>query len=71
MVIKLDNFAHIGGWIQGFLLSVVFIPIISQTKKHRVISFILRLIALAGSIVLFIVREWKFSNNSQKKRTSY
>ncbi|TIC04862.1 rhomboid-domain-containing protein [Wallemia mellicola] len=52
---NLDNFAHIGGWLQGLLLSVFFIPVISPTKKHRIVTIILRLAALAGSIVLFIV----------------
>ena len=52
---NLDNFAHIGGWLQGFLLSVVFIPVISGSKKHRVVTTALRIIALAASVVLFAV----------------
>lgn len=52
---NLDNFAHIGGWLQGFLLSVLFIPVISGSRKHRVVTISLRVGALAASIVLFVV----------------
>ncbi|KAF8632591.1 hypothetical protein AX15_001797 [Amanita polypyramis BW_CC] len=51
----LDNFAHIGGFVMGLLVGTVFYPIISTTKVHRTVTWVLRLAALALAIILYVV----------------
>jgi membrane associated rhomboid family serine protease len=48
----LDNFAHIGGFAVGTLGGLLFCPAIHATKKHRIITWILRVIS-AGLLVGF------------------
>ncbi|KAF7799274.1 hypothetical protein EIP86_010506 [Pleurotus ostreatoroseus] len=36
-VIDVDNFAHIGGFLMGILVGMVLYPIISETKRHKMI----------------------------------
>jgi len=49
----LDNFSHIGGFSMGLLLSVILLPAIHQTKRHRIIFYVLRVLALVSAFVLF------------------
>ncbi|CAL1695233.1 unnamed protein product [Somion occarium] len=50
-----DNFAHIGGFLMGLLVGMVLYPIISATKRHRIIVWVLRLAAIPLAVVLFVV----------------
>ncbi|TFK57033.1 rhomboid-domain-containing protein, partial [Heliocybe sulcata] len=50
-----DNFAHLGGLLIGFLLGMTFYPIISTTTKHRSIAWALRIAAIPLVVVLFVV----------------
>ncbi|KDQ63481.1 hypothetical protein JAAARDRAFT_169346 [Jaapia argillacea MUCL 33604] len=50
-----DNFAHLGGLLTGFLLGMTFYPIISTTKRHRLIVWSLRLAAIPIVVVLYVV----------------
>lgn len=48
----LDNFAHIGGFAVGTLGGLLFCPSIHETKRHRIITWVLRIIS-AGLLVGF------------------
>ncbi|UZJ55332.1 hypothetical protein CBS101457_004652 [Exobasidium rhododendri] len=50
----LDNFAHIGGFAVGMLGGLIFCPSIHETKRHRIITWIIRVVA-AGLLVGFFV----------------
>ncbi|KIM48285.1 hypothetical protein M413DRAFT_22809 [Hebeloma cylindrosporum] len=49
-----DNFAHIGGFVMGLLVGAVFYPVISETKRHRIIMWCFRLAAVPLAILLFV-----------------
>ncbi|SOV04408.1 uncharacterized protein UDID_02433 [Ustilago sp. UG-2017a] len=49
----LDNFAHIGGFCVGLLGGLIFAPSIHPNSKHRVITWVLRIIALALAVGFF------------------
>ncbi|KAF9535374.1 hypothetical protein CPB83DRAFT_841646 [Crepidotus variabilis] len=51
----LDNFAHIGGFVMGLLVGTFFYPVISETKRHRTIMWVFRLVVLPLAIILFVV----------------
>lgn len=52
----LDNFAHIGGFIMGLLLSALLSPEHpSRSKKALIIIWIVRVIAFVLVIVLYVV----------------
>ncbi|KAI0080317.1 rhomboid-domain-containing protein [Panus rudis PR-1116 ss-1] len=50
-----DNFAHIGGFLMGILCGMALYPIISASKRHRIITWTLRLAAIPLAVVLFVV----------------
>ncbi|KAJ3790905.1 rhomboid family-domain-containing protein [Lentinula aff. detonsa] len=51
----IDNFAHLGGFLLGLLVGIVFYPVISITKRHRAIMWTCRIIAMVLAVVLFVV----------------
>lgn len=50
-----DNFAHLGGFLMGLLVGTTFYPVISPTKRHKVIMWAFRIAALPIVIILFVV----------------
>ncbi|KAF9044628.1 rhomboid-domain-containing protein [Hymenopellis radicata] len=50
-----DNFAHIGGFLMGLLVGTVFYPVISETKRHKMITWGFRIVAIPLAIILFVV----------------
>ncbi|KDR84898.1 hypothetical protein GALMADRAFT_233355 [Galerina marginata CBS 339.88] len=50
-----DNFAHIGGFVMGLLVGTVFYPVISVTKRHRLIIWSFRLAAIPLAVILYVV----------------
>lgn len=50
-----DNFAHLGGFLMGLLVGTTFYPVISVTKRHRLIMWSFRLLAIPLTVVLFVV----------------
>ncbi|KAI0094924.1 rhomboid family-domain-containing protein [Irpex rosettiformis] len=50
-----DNFAHIGGFLMGLLVGMVFYPIISASRRHQIITWSLRITAIPLVVVLFVV----------------
>lgn len=48
----LDNFAHIGGFAVGILGGLLFCPSIHATRRHQIVTWVLRIIA-AGLFVGF------------------
>ncbi|KIP12521.1 hypothetical protein PHLGIDRAFT_81751 [Phlebiopsis gigantea 11061_1 CR5-6] len=50
-----DNFAHIGGFLVGLLSGIVLYPIISPTRRRKIIVWACRLAALPVIIVLYVV----------------
>jgi membrane associated rhomboid family serine protease len=50
-----DNFAHLGGFLMGLLVGTTFYPVISATRRHKVIMWGFRLLAIPLAVVLFVV----------------
>ncbi|KAJ8584706.1 rhomboid-domain-containing protein [Rhizopogon salebrosus TDB-379] len=50
-----DNFAHLGGLCMGLLVGTTLYPVISPTKRHKLIMWAFRLSAIPLAIVLFVV----------------
>ncbi|KAJ3572525.1 hypothetical protein NP233_g3032 [Leucocoprinus birnbaumii] len=50
-----DNFAHIGGFVMGLLVGTVFYPVISETRRHRLITWAFKLAAIPLAIILYVV----------------
>ncbi|KAF8641128.1 hypothetical protein AX17_000770 [Amanita inopinata Kibby_2008] len=50
-----DNFAHIGGFTMGLLIGTIFYPVISATKRHRLVIWAFRVAAIPLAIILFVV----------------
>lgn len=46
--------AHIGGFVMGLLVGTVFYPVISETKRHRIIMWCFRLAAVPLAVILFV-----------------
>ncbi|EGO05403.1 hypothetical protein SERLA73DRAFT_174545 [Serpula lacrymans var. lacrymans S7.3] len=50
-----DNFAHLGGLCMGLLVGTTLYPVISPTKRHKLVMWGFRLAAIPLAIVLFVV----------------
>ncbi|KAN0125085.1 hypothetical protein V8E52_001637 [Russula decolorans] len=50
-----DNFAHLGGFLMGLLVGTTFYPVISTTKRHKLITWCFRLAAIPLAIILYVV----------------
>lgn len=50
-----DNFVHLGGFLAGLICAAVFLPVISTTKRHKMIMWAVRIVMLVLGIVLFVV----------------
>ncbi|KAH9047624.1 rhomboid family-domain-containing protein, partial [Lactarius hengduanensis] len=50
-----DNFAHIGGFVMGLFVGTTFYPIISTTKRHRLITWGFRFAAIPIAIILYVL----------------
>ncbi|SPO24820.1 uncharacterized protein UTRI_01811_B [Ustilago trichophora] len=59
----LDNFAHIGGFCVGLLGGLIFAPSIHASKRHRVVTWILRIVALGLAIGFFAGLASNFYNS--------
>ncbi|KAG4091400.1 rhomboid-domain-containing protein [Neocallimastix lanati (nom. inval.)] len=55
----IDNFAHIGGFIMGLLMGIIFLPIIIFSKTGLIIKRILMVVSVFASIFLFA---WSFKH---------
>ncbi|QRW27194.1 clathrin adaptor complex small chain [Rhizoctonia solani] len=55
LIIGVDNFAHLGGFLMGLLTAIVLYPVISTTKRHKAIMWICRLAMIPVAVVLFVV----------------
>lgn len=51
----IDNFAHLGGLFMGLLVAMMFYPIISTTKRHKMITWACRIAVIPVAIVLYVV----------------
>ncbi|TFK41249.1 hypothetical protein BDQ12DRAFT_697116 [Crucibulum laeve] len=47
--------SHIGGFVMGLLVGMTFYPVISTTKRHRLITWAFRLAAIPLAVILYIV----------------
>jgi len=50
-----DNFAHLGGFLMGLLVGTTFYPVISTSKRHKLIMWTFRIAALPFVIILFVL----------------
>jgi len=50
-----DNFAHLGGLLMGFLIGTIFYPVITTSNRRRMIVWGFKIAALPLAIVLFVV----------------
>jgi hypothetical protein len=46
--------AHIGGFVMGILVGTVLYPVISVTKRHRLLRWMFRLVAIPLAVLLFV-----------------
>ncbi|SCV72534.1 BQ2448_4071 [Microbotryum intermedium] len=67
LVPGVDNFAHVGGFCMGLLTSILLLPIIHQTKRHRGIFIALRIMALPLAIALYVLLVRNFYVNDPAK----
>lgn len=49
-----DNFAHLGGFLMGLLCAAILYPVISETKRHKMIMWAVRIAAIPLAVVLFV-----------------
>ncbi|KAM0751820.1 rhomboid-domain-containing protein [Meredithblackwellia eburnea MCA 4105] len=63
LVPGVDNFAHIGGFAMGLLMSIILLPIIHQTRLHMIVFIVIRCIAAPLVFVMFIVLIKNFYDN--------
>jgi len=47
--------AHLGGFLMGLLVGTTFYPVISTTRRHRLIMWCFRLVAIPLAIILYVV----------------
>lgn len=59
----LDNFAHIGGFCVGLLGGLIFAPSIHPSSKHRVVTWVLRVVALGLAVGFFAGLASNFYNS--------
>jgi len=50
-----DNFAHLGGFLMGLLVGTTLFPVISTTRRHKLIVWGFRLAAIPLAIILYVV----------------
>ncbi|KAI0068438.1 rhomboid-domain-containing protein, partial [Artomyces pyxidatus] len=50
-----DNFAHIGGFVMGVLVGTTFYPVISTTRRHKLVMFGFRVAAIPLAVILYVV----------------
>jgi len=50
-----DNFAHIGGFLMGLFVGTMLYPVISTTKRHKLITWGFRLAAIPVAIILYVL----------------
>jgi len=50
-----DNFAHLGGFFMGLLVSATLYPVVSPSRRHKAIVWGIRLAAIPVAVVLMIV----------------
>ncbi|KAM0792842.1 hypothetical protein ACM66B_002608 [Microbotryomycetes sp. NB124-2] len=55
LVPGIDNFAHLGGMLMGLLVAIVLLPVIHESKAHRIVFWVLRIMAMPLIVVLFVV----------------
>ncbi|KAJ7103612.1 hypothetical protein B0H15DRAFT_875192 [Mycena belliarum] len=50
-----DNFAHLGGFVMALFVGTIFYPVISVTKKHKIIMASARIAAIPVAVLLFVL----------------
>ncbi|KAJ6604570.1 hypothetical protein DFH09DRAFT_1123132 [Mycena vulgaris] len=50
-----DNFAHLGGFVMALFVGTIFYPVISITKKHKIIMSCARILAIPVAVLLFVL----------------
>ncbi|KAJ6509455.1 hypothetical protein C8R47DRAFT_26199 [Mycena vitilis] len=50
-----DNFAHLGGFVMALFVGTIFYPVISATKRHRILMTSARIAAIPVAVILFVV----------------
>ncbi|KAG8797412.1 hypothetical protein FRC16_008882 [Serendipita sp. 398] len=66
-----DNFSHLGGLLMGLVCGIMLLPIISTTKTHRLVVWILRLAMIPIAIILFVVLIRNFYTSDPSKACSW
>ncbi|CAG7846096.1 Uncharacterized rhomboid protein AN10929 [Serendipita indica DSM 11827] len=66
-----DNFSHLGGLLMGLITGIILLPIISTTKRHKMIVWALRIAMIPLAIVLFVVLIRNFYTGDPSKACSW
>lgn len=63
--------AHIGGFVMGLFVGTVFYPMISETKRHRLIAWTFKVAAIPVAIILYVVLIRNFYTSDPYAGMSY
>lgn len=50
-----DNFVHLGGFLAGLICAAIFLPVISTTRRHKLVMWVIRIAMIPLGIVLFVI----------------
>lgn len=50
-----NRLAHLGGFLMGLLVGTTFYPVISMTRRHKLIMWGFRIAAIPLAIILYVV----------------
>ncbi|GAA5949053.1 hypothetical protein JCM21900_003189 [Sporobolomyces salmonicolor] len=66
-----DNFAHLGGFAMGLVVSLLLFPIVHPSRTHKRVFIALRLVALPLAIVMFVVLTRNFYSGDPSTACSW
>ena len=55
VLMRFGRSAHLGGLLMGLLVGMILYPIISPSKRHRIIVWSLRVAAIPLAILLYVL----------------
>ncbi|KAK7064295.1 rhomboid-like protein [Favolaschia claudopus] len=50
-----DNFAHLGGFLMALFVGTIFYPVISVSRRHKIIMTSARILAIPVAVILFVL----------------
>ncbi|KAJ7706265.1 hypothetical protein B0H17DRAFT_620531 [Mycena rosella] len=50
-----DNFAHLGGFVMALFVGTIFYPVISVSRRHKILMAAARILAIPVAVLLFVL----------------